>query len=103
MVSWKGDSEMDDLGVIELEGPMDFDDLPNITKQKPVIFHNYFKLQGIASSQTMINHDLYVPQLGLSENTLHFMNCFFSVIILQFWAKPTRVHAIWVITDHAVC
>ena len=77
MVSWKGDSEMDDLGVIELEGPMDFDDLPNITKQKPVIFHNYFKLQGIASSQTMINHDLYVPQLGLSENTLHFMNCFF--------------------------
>ena len=94
---------MDDLGVIELEGPMDFDDLPNITKQKPVIFHNYFKLQGIASSQTMINHDLYVPQLGLSENTLHFMNCFFSVIILQFWAKPTRVHAIWVITDHAVC
>jgi hypothetical protein len=34
---------MDDLGVIELEGPIDFD-VPNITKQKPVIFHSYFKL-----------------------------------------------------------
>ena len=76
--------------VIELEGPIDFNDLPNITKQKPVIFHSY--LENYRAVRKFTNN-LISPMICMSQKTgfvlkIHAISCFFfffSVMILQFF------------------